>query len=388
MHPKDFLKSAPGRLIKTSQGYWAFIANPLPPELTWSAILVSLHSEAERELARLALAGRDFPHPHILARSFIRNEAVISSHIEGTRATLEDLYAYEADQMTFLEPTSDAREVYNYVQALDYGMERVRTFPISLRLIRELHAILMEGVRGEVMTPGEFRHSQNWIGFAGCTLNTATFVPPPVDEMHVALDALEKYIHAPSDLPILTRIGLIHYQFEAIHPFLDGNGRVGRLLISLLLNHWGLLPNPLLYLSAYFDRNRNEYYDRLLAISHGGDWESWMQFFLTGVRDQSRESALRVQALQSLRVFYKTQLASRRSAEALLEVVEFLIGNPIFTVRSLQRTLELSDFKTAGRYVDALEEVGIVREVTGRKRNRLFRADEVLKAIQQSMNLD
>ncbi len=276
MNPSDFLKSAPGRPVKTSRGYWAFLVNPLPPELAWSDVLVTLHSEAERELARLALAGSDFPHSHILARPFIRNEAVISSRIEGTRATLDDLYLYEADQLSFLERGSDAREVYNYVRALDHGLERVKTLPISLRLIRELHAKLMDGVRGEIMTPGEFRRSQNWIGPAGCTLETAPYVPPPVEEMHIALDALEKFFHAQSDLPQLTRLGLIHYQFEAIHPFLDGNGRLGRLLISLLLCQWELLPRPLLYLSAYFERNRSDYYDRLLAVSRRGDWEGWL----------------------------------------------------------------------------------------------------------------
>ena len=381
MNPNDFLKSAPGRLVKTSQGYWSFFVNPLPPELAWSGALVTLHSEAERELARLALAGEDFPHPYIMTRPFIRNEAVISSRIEGTQATLEDLYSYEVEQMSFLEPASDAREVYNYVRALDHGLERVKTLPISLRLIRELHAQLMEGVRGEIMTPGEFRRSQNWIGPAGCTLETATYVPPPVEEMHMALDALEKFIHAPSDLPALTRLGLIHYQFEAIHPFLDGNGRVGRLLISLLLCQWGLLPRPVLYLSAYFERNRSEYYERLLAISRSGEWEVWLRFFLTGVRDQSREAAIRVQNLQQLRQRYRRHLASRRSAVRLSEAVDFLIGNPIFTVRGLQVGLDLADFKTAQRYVDALEEAGILREVTGRKRNRLYRADEVFNVI-------
>jgi len=381
MNPNDFLKSAPGRLVKTSQGYWSFFVNPLPPELAWSGALVTLHSEAERELARLALAGGDFPHPYIMTRPFIRNEAVISSRIEGTQATLEDLYSYEVEQMSFLEPASDAREVYNYVRALDHGLERVKTLPISLHLIRELHAQLMEGVRGEIMTPGEFRRSQNWIGPAGCTLETATYVPPPVEEMHMALDALEKFIHAPSDLPALTRLGLIHYQFEAIHPFLDGNGRVGRLLISLLLCQWGLLPRPVLYLSAYFERNRSEYYERLLAISRSGEWEAWLRFFLTGVRDQSREAAIRVQNLQQLRQRYRRHLASRRSAVRLSEAVDFLIGNPIFTVRGLQVGLDLADFKTAQRYVDALEEAGILREVTGRKRNRLYRADEVFNVI-------
>jgi len=382
MNPNDFLQSAPGRLVKTSQGYWTFLVNPLPPELAWSGALVTLHSEAERELARLALSGKDFPHPHILTRPFIRNEAVISSRIEGTQATLADLYAYEAEQMSFLEPSSDAREVYNYVRALDHGLERVKTLPISLRLVRELHAKLMEDVRGEIMRPGEFRSSQNWIGPAGCTLETASYVPPPVEEMHLALDALERFIHAPSELPALTRIGLIHYQFEAIHPFLDGNGRVGRLLISLLLCQWTLLPSPLLYLSAYFDRNRSEYYERLLAISRRGDWEGWLRFFLIGVRDQSRQAATRVQEFQGLRKRYHDLLASRRSARRLIDVVDFLIGSPIITVRGLQAGLALADFKTAQRYVDVLTDAGILREVTGKARNRIFRADDVLSIMQ------
>jgi Fic family protein len=382
MNPNDFLKSAPGRPVKTSRGYWAFLVKPLPPELAWSDVLVTLHSEAERELARLTMAGSDFPRSHILERPFIRNEAVISSRIEGTRATLDDLYSYEADQMSFQEPGSDAREVYNYVQALDHGLERVKTLPISLRLIRELHAKLMEGVRGEIMTPGEFRRSQNWIGPAGCTLETAPYVPPPVEEMHLALDMLEKFFHAPSDLPLLTRLGLIHYQFEAVHPFLDGNGRVGRLLISLLLRQWELLPHPLLYLSAYFERNRSEYYDRLLAVSRRGDWEGWLRFFLTGVRDQSREAAILVKNLQQLRERYHQQLAGRRSAVRLAEAADFLLGNPIVSVRGLQVGLELADFKTAQRYIDTLEQAGILREVTGRRRNRLYRANDVFNAIQ------
>jgi Fic family protein len=385
MNPKDFLKSAPGRLVKTSQGYWSFLVNPLPPELAWSGALVTLHSEAERELARLALAGGDFPHPHIMTRPFVRNEAVISSRIEGTQATLEDLYSYEAEQMSLLEPASDAREVYNYVRALDHGLERVNTLPISLRLIRELHAKLMEGVRGEIMTPGEFRRSQNWIGPAGCTIETATYVPPPVEEMNLALDAMERFIHAASDLPALTRLGLIHYQIEAIHPFLDGNGRVGRLLISLLLCQWGLLPRPVLYLSAYFERNRSEYYERLLAVSQRGEWEGWLRFFLTGVRDQSREAAMRVQNLQQLRTHYRRQVANRRSTARLSEAVDFLIGNPIFSVRGLQTGMALADFKTAQRYVDALEEAGILRETTGRKRDRLYRADEVFNVIKNPL---
>ncbi len=383
MRPSDFLPLAPGRLVKTSHDYYAFLPNPLPPEIAWTSSLVRLHSEAERELARLALVGQGFPHPQILTRTLVRTEAVLSSRIEGTRATLEDLYSYEAEQLSFLEPTSDAREVYNYVKALDYGLERVNSLPVSLRLIRELHATLMEGVRGEIMTPGEFRRSQNWIGPAGCTLETATYVPPPIEEMQAALGDLENFIHAPSDLPALTRLALIHYQFEAIHPFLDGNGRVGRLLISLLLCQWNLLPIPLLYLSAFFERNRSEYYERLLAISQRGNWEAWLGFFLTGVRDQSHEAALRVERLQRLRDQYRGQLTGRRSAKRLAEAVDFLIGNPIFSVRGLQSALKLADFKTVQRYVNDLEEAGIIHEITGRRRNRLYRADAVFDAIQK-----
>ncbi|MFZ2098266.1 MAG: Fic family protein [Anaerolineales bacterium] len=381
MKTDAFLKSAPGKLIRTSRGYWTFVPNPLPPKISWSAKLVSLHSEAEGELARLSQAGKDFPQPYILTRPFTRYEAVISSRIEGTRATLEDVYAYEAEQMSFLKPSSDAREVYNYVRALEYGLERVKTFPISLRLIREMHKKLMEGVRGEVMAPGEFRRSQNWIGPAGCTLETAVYIPPPVEEMHVALDLFEKFIHAPSDLPALTRIGLIHYQFEAIHPFLDGNGRVGRLLISILLCQWNLMPSPLLYLSAYFERKRSEYYQWLLTISQRGDWEGWLTFFLTGIRDQSIETGMRIQTIQKLRERYRSQLASKRSAKRLMKAVDFLIGHPMITVRELQKGLGVTDFKTAQRYVNVLVEAGILREVTGHKRNRLFRVDEVIEAI-------
>ena len=191
----------------------------------------------------------------------------MSSRIEGTCASLDDVYQYEADQLSFLEPNSDVREVHNYVTALDYGITRLNSLPVSLRLIRELHARLMEGVRGDMWTPGEFRQSQNWIGAAGSTLETATYVPPPVEEMTAALGQLERFVHDPSDLPHVVRAGLIHYQFEAIHPFLDGNGRVGRLLISLLLCQWKLLPQPLLYLSGFFEKNRSEYYNLLLAVS-------------------------------------------------------------------------------------------------------------------------
>lgn len=385
MNPHDFRDPSTGKSIRTPGGYWAFIPAPLPPELTWPAGLVSLLGEAERALARLAAIGAAFPEPYALVRPFIRHEAVLSSRIEGTRASLSDVYAYEAEQLSFLEPSSDAHEVHNYVRALDYGLERLQTLPVSLRLIRELHERLMEGVRGGTLTPGEFRRSQNLIGRPGATLETATYVPPPVDEMHAALDLMEKFIHAPSDLSLLVRIALIHYQFEAIHPFLDGNGQVGRLLIALLLCQWGLLPQPLLYLSAYFERNHLEYYDRLLAVSQRGEWGVWLRFFLTGMRDQALEAAGRVKALQDLRARHRDLLASQRDASRLGQVLVFLLGHPIVTVRQVQAGLGLGDYKTVQRYVEKLERIGILREVTGQRRNRLYRADEILEVIEGSL---
>jgi Fic family protein len=317
-----------------------------------------------------------------MVRSFVRQEAVLSSRIEGTRTSLEELYTFEAVQFSFLSSVLDAKEVYNYVQALNYGLQRLDSLPVSLRLIRELHANLMEGVRGKQLTPGQFRHRQNWIGPPGSTLETATFVPPPVEEMLTALDLLEKFIHAPSDIPHLARLGMIHYQFEAIHPFLDGNGRVGRLLIALLLCAWRLLPLPLLYLSAYFEANRQAYYQHLLAVSQAGEWNDWLQFFLIGVRDQARIATQRVRKLQALQARYRDRLQAERDLERLMRVVDFLIGHPIVTVRQVQAGIGSRDYKIAQRYVIKLTQAGILSEVTGQARNRIYRAGEILEAIE------
>ena len=280
MDAERFRRSPSGRLEQVGLGpatYWAFFPNPLSPPLHWDSELVHMLSEAARALGQLAGLGRALPNPHLLIRPFIRREAVLSSRIEGTRTDLPLLYAYEAGQLTLrgLEPTApeaDTREVLNYVHALEYGLDRLHTLPISLRLLREVHEKLMQGVRGEQATPGEFRRSQNWIGPPGCTLNDATFVPPPPTELMDSLSAFESYLHGADSLPPLVRLALIHYQFEAIHPFIDGNGRIGRLLITLLLVHWESLPLPLLYLSAYFERRRDEYYRLQLEVSASGSW--------------------------------------------------------------------------------------------------------------------
>jgi Fic family protein len=381
MDPKDYPSAEAGQAILTPMGFWAFVPNPLPPNIRWSSSLVSILSEAERNLSRLSTLIGAFPFPRLLIQPFVRNEAVISSRIEGTRASLTDLYTYETAQLSFFEQTDDVREVFNYVRAMDYGPERLKTLPASLRLIRELHEKLTENVRGGMLTPGEFRRSQNWIGPVGSTPTTAPYVPPPVEEMHQALDALEKFLHTEAEIPVLIRVGLIHYQFEAIHPFLDGNGRVGRLLMALLLCEWGLLSQPLLNLSVYIEHYRQEYYDRLLGVSQKGAWEAWLRFFLRGVSEQARESVYRMEQLQAIRVSYQPMIDRDRNASRMAAVIDFLFSRPILSVRQAADGLGIP-FKTAGDYLAKLEQAGILREITGYTRNRIFQADQILRAVQ------
>ena len=383
MRSGDFRSTKAGKAIRTRNGYWAFIPAPLPPELDWSPALLTTLSEAERELAKLTTIAGNFPFPRLLIQPFIRREAVLSSRIEGTRASLTDLYNYESAQMSFLERDDDVREVHNYVLALDYGLERLQTLPVSQRLIRELHARLMKGVRGGQFTPGEFRKTQNWIGAAGSTIETATYVPPPVDEMKTALGAMETFIHVDTELPALVRAGLIHYQFEAIHPFLDGNGRVGRLLIMLLLREWGVLSQPLLNLSAYFEHYRQEYYDHLLAVSQHGKWEEWLRFFLRGISAQAQDSVFRMTRLQGIRTRYEELVRADNNPQRMSAVIDFLFSRPILTLRQLESAQDIP-YMAAKRYVDKLVAAGVLKETTGYARNRVFMAYEVFQALENT----
>jgi Fic family protein len=389
MNLEGFKNSPAGRLLKVGQGesaYWAFVPHALPPDLTLDAKLVRALSEADRALGELAGLGRALPNPHLLIGPFMRREAVLSSRIEGTRADIADLYAYEAGQPALpgLKPSpseSDVREVLNYVRALEYGLERVSTLPVSLRLIREVHGRLLEGVRGEQATPAEFRRSQNWIGPPGCTLNTAAFIPPPIKEMHEALDAFEKYVHSKNDCPPLVRLAFIHYQFEAIHPFLDGNGRIGRLLISLLLINWELLPLPLLYLSAYFERHRKDYYDLLLAVSQRGAWQQWVGFFLTGVAEQSRDAITRAKKLQDLQLKWRQQLqAAPRTSALLLQLVDELFQKPAITTPQVQKMLKVTH-RAASEMVKRLMKETILEPIPGKMRDRQFVAQEIFAIL-------
>jgi Fic family protein len=271
----------------------------------------------------------------------------------------------------------------NYVQALDHGLARLEKLPLSIRLMREIHGILMQGVRGEFVTAGVVRRSHNWIGRPGATLETARYVPPPIDEMHKSLSDLERFMHADSELPPLLRIGMIHYQFEAIHPFMDGNGRVGRIWVTTLLVAWGLLSQPLLYLSNFIEENRQEYYDRLLAVSQRGAWELWLRFFLDGVHSQAKDAVQRIARLRELRTQYRKKFEGDRSSKKLERMVDYLISSPITSISQAQEILDMGSYTTIQRHIEKLVLLGIMREVTGKGRNRIYCADQILKVLEE-----
>ena len=317
MDIERFKDSTSGRILKTSQGYYAFIPNPLPPEIKYTQELVNLLSEANRHLGNLNGIGTLLPNPNLLIIPYVRREAVLSSRIEGTQTSLSELFYFEAAKREERKKESkktDVLEVLNYVKAMDYGIKKLKELPLCLRLIKEMHGILMRGVRGEHLTPGEFRRSQNWIGPPGCTLNEAMFVPPPVDKMTQALGDFEKFLNDKERLPGLVQCALIHYQFEAIHPFLDGNGRMGRLLIMLFLCERKYLVYPMLYLSAFFEKYRREYYDRLLTVSQRGEWEEWLKLFLRAVIIESQDAIENSKAILNLLESYKKDVQQRHSS--------------------------------------------------------------------------
>lgn len=381
MNPKDFSEKSPGKVVRTINENWAFVPNPLPPKIPkWSTPILGALAEAERNLTKLWSISDNLPNPHIFVQPFVRKEAMLSSQIEGKISTLEGLYQYEANNASTIDRNNDLREVHNYVRAMDYGLSQLKVLPVSLRLIREIHLRLMEGVRGENQRPGTFRDIQNFIGPENSDIKDARYVPPPVSEMNVALTEMEKYMHANSNLPPLIRIAFIHYQFEAIHPFRDGNGRIGRLLIVFQLCVWGLLPKPFLYISGYLEDNYKDYYDCLLAISQSGDWERWVTFFLNAVSEQSIDAINKINRLKELRSSYKSLFGKGKIAENLLEVVDLLLGYPLITVRQVEKNLHTT-YTRAQRNIIKLIDYDILREITGQSRDRLYQADEILNII-------
>lgn len=369
------LATRAGRYIQQPQGYRAFIPKGLPPDppVRMHQEMWDLLSQADRALGRLDGATEILPNPDLFVFMYVRREAVLSSQIEGTQASLMDVLEFEAQALQPGRP-HDVGEVVNYVNAMNYGLERLKELPLSLRLICEIHGKLLTGVRGSERTLDEFRQTQNWIGAPGPEgLGNAIFVPPPPYEMQESLGNLENFFHDRTPLPMLIKVGLIHAQFETIHPFTDGNGRLGRLLITFLLCEKGILKRPLLYLSYFFKRYRSEYYDRLQAIRDKGDWEGWLKFFLKGVYEVAQEATNTARQIVNSREghrFLINHQLGRRSGKALV-LLENLYFRPIISVDYVMEATKLT-FSNANALVKQFCNFGLLREITGQRRNRLF----------------
>jgi Fic family protein len=381
LNPAEFLHGHPGRLVRTVEDAWAFVPNPLPPHALaadWETAAKA--SMADNALGRLEGTARDLKTPYLLIGPLQRREAIVSSRIEGTITTAKQLVLYEAASL----PTAaneDTREVLNYVRALQHGLQLLPSLPVCLRMIREMHEILLSEVRGSDHQPGRFRDQQNAIGKQGQKLTEARFVPPPPGrELEDALDAFEKFLHADSPLPVLVRLALIHYQFEASHPFLDGNGRVGRILIALLMCAQERLSQPLLYMSAYFEKNRDEYMNHLLHVSQRGEWRPWIHFFLQGVVEQCDDAVGRAKRLMELRAEYKARL--KRASGLVHTLIDELCATPAITIPRVAALLDVT-YRAASLIVSKLTKAQILEEVTGRSRDRVYVASEVVNVIER-----
>ena len=379
MDPADFTDDAPGELVKTVEGIWAFVPAPLPPRFDIAPATISRLSAADFALGQLRGIGQMLPNAQLLIAPFLRREAILSSRIEGTIASLDQLILFEVEPSG--EPqNSDVGEVANYVSAMEYGLKRLEELPVSLRLIRELHEKLLTGVRGQDRRPGEFRQTQNAIGQQGRPVEEARYIPPPVVQMNQALSDFELFLHEPTELPILIQLALVHYQFEAIHPFLDGNGRIGRLLLSLLLCEKGYLTQPILYLSGFLEKHQDQYIDSLLRVSQNGDWIGWVNFFLEGVAEQSKDAVERSRLLLDLRQQYRERAQTARASALPLQLLDELFQIPGLTISMAQGLLGVT-YVSAQRSVERLVGLGILEEVTGRQRNRVYLAPEILGIV-------
>lgn len=369
MNLAQFTNLRSGTVSRQSTGYLAFIPKSLPPDppLQLDAEALSLLTEASLSLGRLNGLASVIRDPDLFVYLYVRKEALLSSQIEGTQCSLEDVL----EEPEAKKGNADIEEVSNYVSAMNQGLEKLKEIPISTRLIKEMHAVLMEGVRGSNKAPGSFRGTQNWIGTPGATLEAAEFVPPPPQEVNEAMSALEKYIHSNDSLPPLIKAALVHAQFETIHPFLDGNGRLGRLLITFVLCSWGVMEKPLLYLSYFFKANRTEYYSRLMATRTKGDWENWIKFFLRGICEASKMAN---QAALDIYDLHKSDLAKIHRADsspATNRVFEIFCRFPISTIPELQRNTSMNPV-TLNRAVQALCDLNVLEKLGQNQRNRRF----------------
>lgn len=373
-----------GRLIRQPADYRAFIPAPLPPDppLRLGVDLANLLAEAATALGRLDGIAATLPNPDLFVVMYVRREAVLSSQIEGTQSSLDDVLAFEVNPRADTFP-KDVEEVVNYVRAMNRGLARLESLPLSLRLIREIHAELLTGVRGSGKLPGEFRQSQNWIGMGPRGLRDATFIPPPPHEMMAALDNFERFLHEHSGLHPLVVCALAHAQFETIHPFLDGNGRVGRLLITFLLCHEGILRRPLLYLSHYLKLHRTEYYDRLMAVRIEGDWEGWVSFFLRGVSEVAQEAEQTARRIVELREDTRRKLHTSGKSASGFALLDRLFMQPITDVNTAKDRLGIS-YPSANNVIREFVQLGLLEEITGGRRNRLFRFAQYLTLFEDA----
>jgi Fic family protein len=378
MQVSDFTEDKPGELVRNFAGDWCFLPAPLPGKFVWTDEIVSSLNAAGQAIGRLVGVGRGLPNPKLLVRTFLQREAELSSRIEGTHAGLRDLVLFEQTQ-SIEERVPDVREVHNNLRALEYGLDQVRHRPVSLNLIRQMHQILLKDVRGQDKTPGQFRTIQAHIGRSP-RIEEATFVPAPPHAIAPAMEALESFIQSPSGVPPLVRVAMIHYQFEAIHPFADGNGRIGRVLILLLMFTEKILNLPLLNPSAFLERHRQEYYRHLLQISQRGAWSEWLTFFSRGVAQEAADAVDRVEKLDGLRTEYQKKIQTARTSALLPKLVDQLFFNPAITANSAARVLGVR-FNSAQKTIDKLVKLGILKEHTGQKRYRVYVASNILKAI-------
>ena len=382
MRVEDFTESSPGRLVPaaTLDGrYWpAFAPQPLPPAVAWTESMAAILSRADRALSRLDGRASDLPSPYLLIGPMTAREAVASSRIEGSTSTIAEVYQF---QLAGMAPNrDDAEEVYNHIKAMEHGLDRLSTLPISLRLLCEIHRELMAGVRGNDRRPGEFRTRQVIIGSNLPGIENARYVPPPPAEMTPALYALEEFLHSGSNMPLLVQLALIHYQFEAIHPFEDGNGRTGRVLITLLLCERGYLTHPWLYLSDYLATYRREYMDLLLGVSVRGEWETWIQFFLSAVAAVATDALARVGKLLQVREYYRERVQAQRTAGAAFDLIDRLFELPYMTVSRVAHLLGVSN-TSAQRHIARLVDAAVLEPVPRRSRPQLYVAPGILNAI-------
>lgn len=381
MNPSDFSSAAPGRLLKIPEGTWAFVPNRMPRELQLSHPIPFLIEQASRELGRLSERADQLPNPDLLVEPLLKKEAELSSRIEGTVASQEELALLETPGLQkTLRP--EVQEVRNYVEALKYGIKNLQKLPTCLRLIRELHERLMKGVRGQDQRPGEFRTIQNHVSKPNQPITEARYVPPPVAEMKQCLEELEKDIHdlTLSGMPQLVQAALIHYQFEAIHPFRDGNGRIGRMLIPLFLAERGLLPYPLLHVSAYLEEHRAEYSDHLLKVSQTGDYAAWVEFFLMGLSREANRSIKLCSDLLALRTKYLQTLQKKRASNLLPRMIDFLFKAPVMTVPIAAQLCDIT-YAAAKGNVTKLEQANILVPIPDIKGVKIWKAAEILELL-------